>query len=348
MEAIKPLSFKISPPGCKPMYGTAYEIFPLGISDFNRGKFKFSFIGRGLSKKEKEPLIRKKEIFKRYDFEINPSNDINSFCLVEGGWIPFQISNYTNILIDRCVMAKIESHSFESSEYRENMKLMANTEGLIISSIFSVIEKDGKFPHSFHEYISRFSEDYSHIKNFFNKMSKLPPFYVDLSYENIFKYINEYNMSRECDFLIEASGHILNKVSRKERLKLSYVIIDVAEKYGVSRKSITLSLVISCIFELDDSFSRRVLKPNEIFKGSNPMNCIYDILFLELVILIKKVKNDKFSGLTFDKGLAKLWCALGLKINNTDNDMIYTIAITNKLFPSATPTELKELKKILS
>ncbi|AQQ00815.1 hypothetical protein B0W48_13940 [Pseudoalteromonas aliena] len=114
-----------------------------------------------------------------------------------------------------------------------------------------------------------------------------------------------------------------------------------------------LILLISCLYESprsDFKFARKILKPKAQYTEAIAHNCIFDVLFIDLLVFFKFYLNKDYSGVTADKAVAVYWSTVIPNVDHVSTGFNLNPELGNGLFEEATDTDLQyivtELKKL--
>lgn len=340
------MTFAIESNGEKQYY-SVNKIYPLSLDDFDKETSKVKVSGEKVNFIEGQTVVEAGD----YYFDVKHYLTKNAFILSNGGWLPPSYCIERRYLLDRNVVSAIEGNALDHySVFLEWFNVIRNSNEIQFSTLFSAIEKHGVFP-DFISFKKNINADSQVLKNYFKECLVLD-LSVDAT-ETIYEFIKDLRLKNLIDFIIEASNIIIKQKPKLERRKYAEKIIGLAKYYKLSGKIHLVILCLSCLYAKDSSFARNIIKPKKLV-GNNPdiqknaMNCINDTVFIDLILLMKKHVSESFSGITLDKAIAQYWCALNPEIDGKSNNFMYKFDMSNKLFNSASLSDLDFLSQSIN
>ncbi|WP_217521204.1 hypothetical protein [Vibrio metschnikovii] len=281
--------------------------------------------------------------------EINHNLNLNTYNLVDSGWLPPAYCLEEIYILDRNVVSGFESsHTRNYQEMNSWFSIMRDSNSIRMSSIFSAIEKRGGFS-DYDGFKMAMEIDQNDILKVLPKFKALR--FNESQLRGIYKFICSFRTAENISFLMEATNLIYKSVPKKLRMLISMEVIELARKYKINGTVHLVVLCISCIFsgeKNNQKFARKIIKPKVNYTEKMALNCINDVLFIDIILLLKKIVDPCVSGTTCDRALAMYWCALAPAIRYDSENFVYDINLGSELFPLASEKELEQISRAIN
>ncbi|MDU0113337.1 hypothetical protein RT723_10085 [Psychrosphaera aquimarina] len=316
--------------------------YPLKTSDLLKNNTKSFNIKAKITKNDYNPSKANQTVHVPLDFHEN----LTVFSLVDNGWLPAPFTIPPTFLIDRNILSTFEGSQKGKAHYSENSWWFnpfhkSNKDSLEINVIFSALEGDKRKLPEFDIFLKNIEECSQIVTKQFKNVivSELTNFQLKIIYDFLTKNYNDF-----IGFLMEVSPFIYQSVSYKNKNSILDKIFNLAKKYKLKEHSHILLLAIACLYESPASnsrkkFARKILKPKENYSMEIAHNCIFDVLFIDLLLLLKHYANTNYSGLSADKPLSIYWTIINPKLSLQQSDFTYTLEIKHELFESASTSD---------
>lgn len=336
----KEMSFKL-------VYGESVNYFsvgsikPLGLDDFARKNLLLEF--NGTKYDFSDPLLIPESGSHR--FEIKHKLNLNTFHLVDGGWLPPTYCLEGGYILDRNVVSNFEhSNNPKSMAFNEWFNVVKASDEVKVSTLFSSIERNGESFPKYSEFLAAINSDHLTVRGFLPKINVLG--FESVHVKSLYDFMCDLRCESNIEFLREAVPLIVNTPKHSERINIASKLFSLVKKQSLSYCQHLLILCLSCLYggELKfQQFSRMIIKPNKNYTNKNALNCINDITFIEVILFIKKFFYLSVGGTTSDKALAMYWCALNPVVIREGDCFGFNFDFDNKLFPMAEVGDLEYL-----
>lgn len=321
------------------------RIHPFGLEDFYRENLVLKFEG---TKRNKSENFKSSE-FGVFKNQIKHHLILNTFNLVDGGWLPPAYCLEGMYILDRNIVSNFESdNSIKCKEFNDWFEVIKLSDTVKMSTIFSAVERREIFP-CFSEFMSGIEEDAKSVVKFLPKCNTLE--FDAAQIGSIYKFILNMRSQNYVDFLLEAIP-IIHTQKPKNDNKLICVdqLIELAKKHQLNGRVHLLILCLSCLYEGNEKhqkFARGIIKPKRLYTNKMAFNCVNDVIFLDVILLLKHAFYPSISGTTSDKNLAMYWCALNPIVVREAETLKFDVDLGDTLFPLASQIELDYLNKSL-
>lgn len=332
------LSFMISNEELVDYYDVE-AIKPFNLKEFGCSNITLEFTGTLYNFQNRTQ--KNKGVFSHH---VTHNLNLNTYNLVDSGWLPPAYCLEGIYILDRNVVSGFaDSRLSNYQEMNSWFDVMKGSDSIRMSSIFSAIERRGEF------------SDYSGFKAAMGLddheiLTVLPKFkplrFTESQLNGIYDFICSFRSTEYISFLMEAVSLICKSAPKKSRMPLSMQVIDLAKKHKLNGRVHLVILCISCIYSgdrVDQNFARKIIKPKTNYTEKMAINCINDVLFIDIILLLKKLIDPCVSGTTCDKALAMYWCALDPAIRYGSKSFAYDFNLGGELFPLASEKELKQI-----
>lgn len=281
-------------------------------------------------------------------------SNLKVFSLVTNGWLPPTFSVPPVFLLDRNVLSAFQGYRNGIPGYQENcwwFDVFKNTQSnpIEINTLFSALEGELQilpdfdvFLRNIQKYDEVIRKEFNHVKNTLLNETQL---------RRIYKYVSNRDYNNKINFLLECTPLIFKSSSYKNKREILDKILELGFKYKFNSTSHLLILAIACVYESPSSykFARKILKPKEKYTKKMAHNCVFDVFFIDLILLFKFYINKNYSGVTADKAIAVYWSSIMPRINHEEVDFKVTLKLRG-LFEGATKNDLQyiltELNKL--
>lgn len=313
------------------------KVEPLGIGDFNKEEVKLYLYGR--------EHIAGCESFgssvSKFEFDIRHHNELNVYCLVGGGWLPPIYISGRECLYDRNIVSMLKGS--DNAGYQGRLKWFQHARSCAevkVTTIFSALEASGCGLPSLEDYKERIAIDNAVVVSYLSNAKT--SVFSEEQIEIFYGIINANPFAQLTEFLISAAPLIKDRRKPLERRAVVDKLFEYAEKYRVNGRAHALLLSLSCVYRDDsgNSFAHRIIKPSGRYSESKAANCIYDLLFLDLILIVNRYTPLDMVGVTADRWVAMYWCAICPAIDFDCSKFSYQVSISNLLLPSATAEDI--------
>ncbi len=325
-------------------YYVVEDIEPFNLKEFCCDNITLKFMGTRTNFQNGTEKI--KGVFSH---QVAHNLNLNTYNLVDSGWLPPAYCLEGIYILDRNIVSGFEgSHLRNYQEMNSWFDVMKGSDSIYISSIFSVIERRGEFS-DYHGFKRAMALDDQAILTVLPKFKPLK--FTDSQLNGIYDFICSFRATEYISFLMEAVSLIYKSVPEKSRMQHSMQIIDLARKYELNGRVHLVILCISCIYSgerVNQNFARKIIKPKVNYTEKMAINCINDVLFIDIILLLKKLINPCVSGTTCDRSLAMYWCALDPAIRYDSKSFAYDFNLGSELFPLAPEKDLEQISRAIN
>lgn len=293
--------------------------------------------------------------------KIDFHHSLETYALVEGGWLPMPFCKPRNYLVDYNVIVDIEKliagKTVASAIEKEWWTDMIRSPETVFNPLLFAFEGEKKTFPSLDEFKELFQKGSSTIKAHLPEVNVLT---MDdetaCDVYDILSQMNDRYLQRH-DFLMEVIPLIQESKAKNQKAKFQDQIFDAADKFGLNYFSFPFLAVLSCLYESTQGgyyqASRKVLKASPKFDSDTAYNALADINGLELFAamqgLAKGNPNNKYAFCTSDKPLSVFGAGLNPRnVTINDKGANFTVSIDKNLFPDLDSDERDELLKRFS
>ncbi len=265
------------------------------------------------------------------------------YAIVINGWLPIAFRNSKWIIPDRNLVSsiiQIDSKSLNSKNKAIEWWLgFIEEKDIIINPILYAIEGNQKKKPSYDQFCKSFGKAMEKLSSYFPK-GKVISYNSNKFYQAGYSILEELTKSQknEIGFLLETAPLVSNPYPSQQIFIIQKEIDDIAIKHDLLGKSFLYFLVISCLYERNDSkffkAARNVLKPKQRYNESDAYNTISDINILIFFIKLCSAFNKQYPVCTCDKGLIAFWSGLNpIKISSKNKQIDIKFTLNECLFP---------------
>lgn len=313
------------------------KIDPLNIHNFNRTIDKLSFYGHTYSTNS---LVDNAK-YGKIEFPIKHHIKKNVFCLVNGGWLPPAYPINSNYILDRNIVSSFYRSTHKAySEMLDWFDVIKSSDNINISSLFSALEnKDGDETYS--SFKLNTENDSKIISSFLPKAGCI--FLNENIQRVVFDFIFKLRSNDHYDFLDKSITLIKNKIKLSDRHTVARDLMALGKSYNNADLKNLIIICLSCIYEGDtpeSSFARKIIKPTNKTSKEKLTNCLNDLIFIDVIMFMKRHFDPDIAGVTADKSLAMFWCALNPDVILNNKFLSYHHDISDTLFYSANENDL--------
>ena len=273
------------------------------------------------------------------------------YCLVPNGWLPPVFISTAIFIVDRNVVSILSKNSNTTKhlDYKSTSWWLSMCEKLTFNPIFYAMEGNNKKTPTYEDFIKEFIKSSKIIKNKLPLSSIIN--YSSIHYESAYNLVKDLTerTNKEISFLVKVSPLITNRSSDVTLNTTRNKILSTADSLELSRQSLVLVTVLSCLYENKDGsgllIGRDIIKPKKNYTEEDAYNAISDLRAIELFAASLCLNSDRNTSLmTCDKALASLWC--GLNFDNfgfKDKAPKFDFTLSEDLFPRLNRNLLSEL-----
>lgn len=282
---------------------------------------------------------------------------IEVYALVDRGWLPLPLVNPPRFMVDRNIL--INLNKIKSDAYKGNRDLIKwwldvfQQGGALFNPLFSVFESMHRRKPSFGEFKLAFENEASELNKLFPYCGVIQ--YDSDSFQAAYELLTKLDEKYEAEtkFLLMVVPKILQRVPNRLAHKLAKDILDIADQYKVSRFSLVVITVLSCIYEnIDGSgflIGRRIIKPNVNYSEGDAHNALSDLRSIEFTAMGNNhFRNQAFAFCTSDRPLVALWSSITFSDFLWGNNGVeYRMSVDSKLLPRLNEEEILGLNLLL-
>lgn len=274
------------------------------------------------------------------------SNDF--FALVQGGWLPSQLSGAHYMLLpDRNVVGRLGARRLalvDAGRPEDLLDLLLDNAVTVNPMAYAMEGAQGHQPDE-NEVGRLLEKAHSEIRRAMPSAKVLPN--IASATKGLMNLLADERSSleREQHFLMEAFPLLRPVLSAGKRKPVIAELRSIAEKNEVSVKSFAFLLAwLTLVLPQDKNPAFRILKPHEHRNASvKAYNALSDVRLLKLLTYAIALFPDKPTAvLTGDIGLAQFWVGLGVdQIVLKNGHPTFTIVTDGDFFSEASEEELK-------
>lgn len=344
---------KIQDPEKGTLYVSVDSFYPLNTSDLLKKDTK-NFDVKIRVKKSILNGIESTDKNETRSLPITFNSNLKVFSLVNDGWLPPPFSVPSVFLLDRNIVSAFEKNQSRITHYEENCWWfdLYNGSGkscLEVNVIFAAIEGDLKKLPEFDIFLANI-EKYNKVVN--RQFVSVKNSHLNLSQlKTVYDVIVNKNYTKNIAFLQATTPLILKSVPYKNKRKIFNDILVIAKEHGINVHSHLLILVIACLYESPSSnykFARKILKPKATYTKEIAHNCVFDVLFIDLLLILKFFINPNYSGVSADIALSVYWTIVKPKINFENTEFNFNLQLSKTLFEGAIESDLDYIVTELS
>lgn len=328
----KKMSFKLMNGG-DVNYFSVSSIKPFGLNDFDRKNLLLEFNGTKYDFSDQSMI----PVDGAHRFEIKHKLNLNTFHLVDGGWLPPTYCLEGGYILDRNVVSNFEHpNNPKSMAFNEWFNVVKASDEIKVSTLFSSIERNGASFPEYTKFLAAINSDHVVVRGFLPKINALN--FESTEIKSIYQFMCNLRCESNIAFLCEAVPLIVNTPKRSECIKIASKLFSLVETYSLSDCQHLLILCLSCLYGGNlkcQQFARLIIKPSQNYTKKNALNCINDISFIEVILFVKRFFNSSVGGTTSDKAVAMYWCALNPEVVRYKDSFGFNFCFDNKLFPVA-------------
>lgn len=275
------------------------------------------------------------------------------YAIVIDGWLPITYRNSERVIPDRNLISSIiQIESGNCKNKNPSIKWWLDFIGkydVIINPLLYAIEGNQKKKPSYSEFCESFNKAVVKLSEYFPK-GKIISFNSKKYYKAGYSILEEItaNQKDEINFLLETAPLVSTPYSSEQLDKTQNKIDEKANKYNILGKSLLYILVISCLYERNDSkyfkAARKVLKPQKKYSESDAYNTISDINILNFLIQSWSIFKEPYPICTCDKGLVAFWSGLNpIQISSKNKKVNFEFTFNEYLFPRLNIEQRRQL-----
>jgi hypothetical protein len=271
------------------------------------------------------------------------SSEMAVYAIVINGWLPITFRNSEWLVPDRNLVSsiiQIDSKNLNNKNKAIEWWLSFIKESdIVINPLLYAIEGNQKKKPSYNEFCESFDKAVNKLSSYFPK-GKVISYNSKKFYQAGYSILEEITetQTNEISFLLETAPLVSTSYSSQQLGKIQKEIDEIAIKYNLLGKSFLYFLVISCLYERNDSkffkAARKVLKPKQSYNESDAYNTISDINILNIFIQSWSIFGELFPICTCDNGLVAFWSGLNpIKISSKNKKIDIEFTFNECLFP---------------
>jgi len=273
------------------------------------------------------------------------NSEMSVYALVINGWLPITFRNSKWLVPDRnlissIIQIKLDNLNGNNKAIKWWLDFIKDSD-ITINPLLYAFEGNKQKKPSYKEFCTSFDKAVDKLYSYFPK-GKIISNKSELFYGAGYSILEEMaaKQNDEIKFLLETAPLVSIPHSNQQLSKVQQKIDEIATKYDLIGKSFLYFLVISCLYERNDSkyfkAARKVLKPTSNFKEIDAYNAISDINALNIFIFIqsRSIYKEPYPICTCDKGLVAFWSGLNpIKISSKNKKIDIEFTFNECLFP---------------
>lgn len=274
---------------------------------------------------------------------------VTVFALVIGGWYPLAFAPNCILLLDRNILGILDQLDQTSGRNDLAARLdFLNNESHTLNPVLCALEGEKRSVPSKSEFTSSFQAARDKIRKYLPKARSVDfaNAHFNAAYETLSQLSARYES--ESAFLISVAPIISQRRKDSDLESAQAEIFALCEKYRLSKNSLAVVAVLSCLYESKDGsepmIGRHVVKPGDDYSQEDAHNAISDIRALEMLAATNGLNMGCASLCTRDKYLAAMWC--GLKISEpywTGDTFTCSMSPNCTLFPRLSAPKIQIL-----
>lgn len=281
--------------------------------------------------------------------------EMSVYAIVVDGWLPIAFRNSDWLVPDRNLISsiiQIESNNLKNKNKATQWWLdFIKDSDITINPLLYAFEGNKQGKPSYNEFRTSFNKAVEKLSNYFPK-GKIIQYKSNKYYIAGYSILEEMaaKQNDEINFLLKTAPLVSTNYSSQKLVNIQKKIDELAIKYDLLGKSLLYFLVISCLYERNDSkyfkAARKVLKPTSSYNESDAYNTISDINILNIFIQSWSIFGQPYPICTCDKGLVAFWSGLNPIIISSRNKRIDIEFTFNEcLFPRLSTEQRQQLAK---
>lgn len=265
------------------------------------------------------------------------------YAIVVGGWLPITFRNSQWLVPDRNLISSIiQINSNNLNSNNKDIKWWLDfikESDVTINPLLYAFEGNKQKKPSYKEFCTSLDKAVEKLSSYFPK-GRIVSYKSDTFYNVGYSILEEMatKQDNEINFLLETAPLVLAPYSNCQLEIVQQKIDEIANKYDFMGKTFLYFLVISCLYERNDSkyfkAARKVLKPKSSYNEVDAYNTISDINALNIFIQSWSILGQPFPICTGDKGLVAFWSGLNpVKVSRQNKKINIGFAFNECLFP---------------
>jgi hypothetical protein len=280
------------------------------------------------------------------------------YALLHGGWLPLPFAMPQRFLVDRNVvisLSKIRRGDIATTGEVLQWWLRFFAQGTaLFNPLPYAFEAGFRRKPTMTEFVAAYKEGAEEIHQAVPSCGIVR--FSKMHYRDVYALLEAFDRrsNGESKFLQEVCSLVLDRVPRKKEREIAIAILSTADRYGLSRASLVVLAVLSCLYEdvhgNFQSIGRLLIKPKKIYTEADAFNALSDLRHVELAAAGQVYfQREAFALCTCDRAIALLWCALSLRGESPAGVGVeFTFDLTKNLFPRLGDSEIYELKALLN
>lgn len=282
---------------------------------------------------------------------------VKAFALLQGGWLPVNLSGASVILLDRNITSTLKQIGLckdrGDQEAAKWWLSFLNSPDYSLNPLLSAMESPLKRAPTFQEFVQEFQQEAKILKGKLPQCNVIQ--YNDASYKAAYALLFEqaYALAKESKFLVEVMPLISNRVSDKGTIETEGIVTESALNNGLDPYSLVVLAALSCLYDEKSgkrpSIGRKLLKPKPIYEMADAYNALSDLRCLHILNGMIVLRGRTVALMTRDKALAAFWCAIKPKNQRFLPHDGYTcdVELSSDLLPRLALDERDSLKSRL-
>ncbi len=302
-------------------------------------------------------LMTQKEKSLSFKMNVKFEESITAYALQIGGWLPLTFISTPMLLVDRNIIAMIKK--IISGSGRKDVEAnrwwfeFINSSSITLNPVLCALEGNNRCTPTYNEFKKEFDDVSFVLKQGLPsaQVVKFKEKHYQASYNIIQELNRRYNV--ELEFLVKVAPLVVEQYKDNRLLEIEQQILNLASSSGVTKTSLVLLAVLSCLYESKRGekplIARKVIKPKRNYTKFMAHNALSDIHVLELLIYANTIEGTSIGYCTQDKYLTAFWSAIQAS-NKTkaENTVVVDIKLGKELFTRISESERFELANRLS
>lgn len=242
-----------------------------------------------------------------------PKEKFKIYALTFGGWLPLSFVDNSIVLVDKNIIEHMRNLNNNPSNKELQSQAwwmeMSQSSDIVLNPLLYAFEDYRMKLPSFMEFKESFEYASAVIATYSDRLRLVK--FDDESFEAAYSIIQilSATIDSEIKFLMQTAPLVAKQHKAQEFSMIEQEINQCVKDNKLTENSLAYLLVMGCLYE-NGNHARKVLKPDELYTEKDAYNAIMDLTHLKVLILSRRLPEEKMFFCTDDYPLAALWLSL--------------------------------------